>query len=85
MTMLRCYIVTNHRKQNVILNLVKDLQTLRYAQYDIYRRGKLITTLASHDIKHQLVRFVHALRTDAGKVADTAGHIIVDDTFYRGH
>ena len=26
----------------------------------------LITTLASHDIKHQLVRFVHALKLTSG-------------------
>ena len=45
----------------------------------------LVTTFVGHDIQYKFVCFVHALRTDTGKVTDTTVHIIVDDTFYRGH
>ena len=41
-----------------------------------------IALFAGHDVEHKSVCFVHTLRTDAGKIADTAVHIVIDDTFY---
>ena len=43
---LRCYIVTKHGNKNVILNVVKDLQTLRYAQNDMFLLDSLINYIA---------------------------------------
>ena len=75
-----CFRNTMQRKRNAILNMELGWHLLYNLEIQT-----LITLLASHDIKYQSVCFVHTLRTDAGEVADTAVHIVVDDTFYRSH
>ena len=68
------------RKRNATLNMELGWHLLYNLEIQT-----LITLLAGHDVEHQSVCFVHTLRADAGKVADTAVHIVIDDTFYRCH